>query len=68
MRRLNPPLTPSPAAWRTNLSLGGIMLFEVLGFLSGVAGIGAAFWLLYQRDSSRVVEGVYGVRRGRQRA
>jgi hypothetical protein len=44
------------------------MLFEVLGFFSGVAGIGAAFWLLYQRDSSRVVEGIYGVRRGRQRA
>ena len=44
------------------------MLFEVLGFLSGITGIGAAFWLLYQRDSSRVVEGVYGVRRGRQRA
>ena len=44
------------------------MLFEVLGFLSGVAGIGAAFWLLYARDSSRVVEGVYGVRRGRPRA
>ena len=50
------------------MSLGGIMLFEVLGFLSGIIGIGAAFWLLYQRDSSRVVEGVYGVRRGRQRA
>ena len=32
------------------------------------AGIGAAFWMLYQHDSSRVVEGVYGVRRGRQRA
>ena len=36
--------------------------------LLGTAAIGAAFWLLYQRDSSRVVEGVYGVRRGRQRA
>ena len=33
-----------------------------------VAAIGAAFWLLYQRDSSRVVAGVYGVGRGRQRA
>ena len=44
------------------------MLFGVLGFLSGVAGIGAALLLLYQHDSSRVVEGVYGVRRGRQRA
>lgn len=44
------------------------MLFGLLGFLSGVTGIGAAFWLMYQRDSSRVVEGVYGVRRGRQRA
>jgi hypothetical protein len=29
------------------------MLFELLGFLSGTAAIGAAFWLLYQRDSSR---------------
>lgn len=44
------------------------MLFEALGFLAGIAGIGAAFWLLYQHDSSKVVEGVYGVRRGRQRA
>jgi len=44
------------------------MLFEILGFVSGVAAIGAAFWLLYQRDSSRVVAGVYGVGRGRQRA
>ncbi len=44
------------------------MLFELLGFVSGLAGIGAAFWLMYQRDSSRVVEGVYGVRRGRHRA
>ena len=44
------------------------MLFEVLGFLSGIGGIGAAFWLLYQYDSSRVVEGIYGVRRRRSRA
>ena len=44
------------------------MLFEVLGFVSGVAAIGAAFWLLYEHDSSKVVEGIYGVRRGRQRA
>ena len=44
------------------------MLFGFLGFVSGLAGIGAAFWLLYRRDSSRVVEGVYGIRRGRQRA
>lgn len=44
------------------------MLFELLGFLSGVAAIGAGLWLLYQRDSSRVVEGVYGVARGRQGA
>lgn len=44
------------------------MVFEILGFLSGTAGIGVAFWLLYQRDSSRVVEGVYGVRRGRPQA
>ena len=36
------------------------MFFEVAGFLSGVAGVGAAFWLLYQRDSTRVVASVYG--------
>ena len=42
------------------------MLFEVLGFVSGVAAIAAAFWLLYERDSSRVVEGVYGVGRSRR--
>ena len=38
------------------------MLFEVAGFLSGVAAIAVAFWLLYQRDSSRVVADIYGVR------
>ncbi|WP_290546455.1 hypothetical protein [Aestuariivirga sp.] len=43
------------------------MLFEILGFLSGTVGIGAAFWMLYRRDSSRVVEGIYGVRRSRHR-
>jgi hypothetical protein len=35
------------------------MLFEVAGFLSGVAGVGVAFWLLYQRDSTRVVANIY---------
>ena len=50
------------------MSWGEIMLFEVLGFLSGVAGIGVGLWLLYHHDSRRVVEGVEGVRRGRQRA
>ncbi len=44
------------------------MLFGILGFLFGIAGIGAGFWLLYDHDSSKVVEGIYGVRRGRQRA
>jgi len=41
------------------------MLFEVAGFLSGVAGVGVAFWLLYQRDSSRVVASIYGTPGGR---
>ncbi len=40
------------------------MLFEIAGFLAGVTGIGVAFWLLYQRDSSRVVQGIYGIGRG----
>lgn len=44
------------------------MVFGLLGFLSGVTGIGAALLLLYRHDSSRVVEGIYGVRRGRTRA
>ncbi len=43
------------------------MLFEIAGFLSGVAGIGVAFWLLYQRDSSRVVASIYGTGGARQR-
>ena len=45
-----------------------MMVFEIAGFLSGVAGIGAAFWFLYMRDSDRVMRGIYGERGGRQRA
>ena len=44
------------------------MLFEIAGFLAGVSSIGAAFWLLYMRDSSRVVQGVYGAGGGVPRA
>lgn len=44
------------------------MLFEIAGFLSGVAGMGVAFWVLYMRDSSRVMRGIYGWGRGRQGA
>ena len=40
------------------------MLFEIAGFVAGVTGIGIAFWLLYQRDSHRVVQGIYGRGRG----
>ena len=34
----------------------GMMFFEVVGFLSGVAGIGAALWLLHRRDSTHVMQ------------
>ncbi|WP_421694441.1 hypothetical protein [Aestuariivirga sp.] len=47
------------------------MFFEVAGFLSGVASIGAALWLLHRRDSERVMRGIHGIngiRGGRQRA
>lgn len=47
---------------------GGAMLFEITGFLSGVAGMGVALWLLHRRDSSRVLSGIYGLGRGRARA
>ncbi len=43
------------------------MLFEVVGFLSGVAGVGVAFWLLYQRDRTRVVANIYGTGGARPR-
>lgn len=44
------------------------MVFEIAGFLSGVAGIGVCFWFLYMRDSSTVVSGVYGHGGRKQRA
>jgi hypothetical protein len=31
------------------------MFFEVAGFLFGMAGIGAVFWLLYRRETNRVL-------------
>ena len=43
-------------------------MFEFLGFVSGLAGIGLALWLLYRRDRSRVLRGVYGQTGGRQGA
>jgi hypothetical protein len=43
-------------------------VFEFLGFVSGLAGIGLAMFLLYRRDRSRVVRGFYGQTSGRQGA
>lgn len=43
-------------------------MFEFAGFVSGLAGIGLALWLLYRRDRSRVLRGVYGQTGGRQGA
>jgi hypothetical protein len=43
-------------------------VFEFAGFVSGLAGIGLALWLLYRRDRSRVLRGVYGQTGGRQGA
>lgn len=43
------------------------MFFEVVGFLSGCAGIGAAFWLLHRRDRGRVISGFYAGSRGARR-
>jgi hypothetical protein len=42
-------------------------MIEILGFLVGVAGIGAGFWALHSRDSSRVVSSIYGAAPGRSR-
>jgi hypothetical protein len=44
------------------------MAFEIAGFVSGVAGIALALWVLYRRDSSRVVQGIYGQARRKQQA
>jgi len=44
------------------------MLFELAGFLCGVMAIAAAFRFLYLRDSSRVMQGIYGPGRCRQGA
>lgn len=41
------------------------MLFEIAGFLTGIAGVGVAFWMLYRRDSGRVLSGIYGPGGGR---
>ena len=41
-------------------------MMEVMGFFAGLAGIGAAFWLLYRHDSSRVMLAVYGQKGGRR--
>ena len=43
-------------------------MFELAGFFSGLAGIGLALWLLYRRDRSLVLRGVYGQTGGRQGA
>ncbi len=43
------------------------MLFEIAGFLCGVGGIGAAFWLLHRRDAERLVASIYTRQGLRQR-
>ncbi len=44
------------------------MVFEIAGFLTGVAAIGIAFLLMYRRDSTTVVAGIYGHTTGKPRA
>lgn len=44
------------------------MVFEIAGFLTGVVGIGLGFWVMYMRDSTTVVSGIYGHGNGKQRA
>jgi hypothetical protein len=48
--------------------LGVGMVFEVAGFLTGVAGIGLGFLYLYMRDSTAVFSGIYGHANRKQRA
>ena len=43
------------------------MVFELAGFLCGVAGVGSAFLLMYRRDSSRVMRSIYAGAGLRQR-
>lgn len=44
------------------------MVFEVAGFLTGVAGIGLGLLYLHKRDSSAVFSGIYGQTGRKQRA
>lgn len=44
------------------------MVFEALGFLTGVAAMACGLWLLHRMDSERVMRGISGVRSGRQSA
>jgi hypothetical protein len=41
------------------------MIFEIAGFLAGMAAIGVALALLYLRDSSRVLGSFYAGRSAR---
>ena len=43
-------------------------MLELVGFVSGLVGIGLALWLLSRRARSRVVRRVYGQTGGRQSA
>lgn len=36
------------------------MVFEIAGFLTGVAGIGLGLLYLHMRDKSAVYSGIYG--------
>jgi hypothetical protein len=44
------------------------MVLEIAGFLCGVSGIAAAFWLLYRREASRMSRSLHAAVSGRQRA
>jgi hypothetical protein len=48
--------------------LGGSLVFEIAGFLTGVAGIGLGFLYLYRRDSTAVFSGIHGHANRKQRA
>ena len=53
---------------RWNQIPGLIMVFEIAGFLTGVAGIGLGLWIMHKRDKTAVFSGIYGQHGGKQRA
>lgn len=51
-----------------NRVLGWDMVFEIAGFLTGVAAIGVGFWVMHVRDRTAVFSGIYGQPVGKRRA